>query len=135
AQYSDEEIARRMERVTRRFLDMPPQPHGKNPRSPPRPRPGGTGKVRSLHLRCDAAPALAAIAAIKSELDRNLPGDARERILSLLERPEEAFRIETESDPAGTRKLTVRLNPSDCLVLLLPAFRAGNIDSVPIEET
>ncbi len=31
----DEEIARRMERVTRRFLNMPPKPHGKNPKSPP----------------------------------------------------------------------------------------------------
>jgi hypothetical protein len=34
-QLSDDQIARRMVRVVRRFLDMPPQPHGKNPKSPP----------------------------------------------------------------------------------------------------
>jgi hypothetical protein len=34
-QLPDDEIARRMKRVVRRFLDMPPQPHGKNPKSPP----------------------------------------------------------------------------------------------------
>jgi hypothetical protein len=127
-QYSNEETARRMERVVKRFLNMPPQPHGKNPRSPPKPKPRRAGKARSLHLRCDATPALAAIAAIKSELDRDLSRDARERIFNLLERPEEAFRVETKIDPAGTRKLTVRFNPSDCLVMLLPAFGAGNID-------
>jgi hypothetical protein len=37
-QYSDEETARRVERVTRRFLNMPPQPHGKNPESSPPPK-------------------------------------------------------------------------------------------------
>jgi len=31
----DGEIARRMERGIRRFLNTPPQPHGKNPKSPP----------------------------------------------------------------------------------------------------
>jgi hypothetical protein len=31
-----EEIARRMERNIRRFLKMPPQAHGKNPRASPR---------------------------------------------------------------------------------------------------
>jgi hypothetical protein len=35
----DDEIARRMERGIRRFLNTPPQPHGKNPRSPPKPKP------------------------------------------------------------------------------------------------
>jgi hypothetical protein len=34
-QYTPEETARRMERGLRRFLNTPPQPHGKNPRSPP----------------------------------------------------------------------------------------------------
>jgi hypothetical protein len=33
--YSDEEIRRRMEHGLRRALSTPPQPHGKNPRSPP----------------------------------------------------------------------------------------------------
>lgn len=33
-QYSEDEIARRMERGLRRALNTPPQPHGKNPRSP-----------------------------------------------------------------------------------------------------
>lgn len=37
-QYSAEETAQRMERVVRRFLDIPPQPHGKNPKSAPPPR-------------------------------------------------------------------------------------------------
>jgi len=34
-QLPDDEIARRMERGIRRFLKTPPQPHGKNPKSPP----------------------------------------------------------------------------------------------------
>jgi hypothetical protein len=46
---SDDEIAQRMERVIRRFLNMPPQPHGKNPNSPPPPkqknRPASKGRV------------------------------------------------------------------------------------------
>jgi hypothetical protein len=34
-QLSEAEIARRMEASIRRFLKTPPQPHGKNPRTPP----------------------------------------------------------------------------------------------------
>jgi hypothetical protein len=48
-QYSDDEIARRMERGLRRALSTPPQPHGKNPKSPPPPkakeRPASKGRV------------------------------------------------------------------------------------------
>ncbi len=47
-QYSDEEIARRMERGLRKALNTPPQPHGKNPRSPPlkrKERPASKGRV------------------------------------------------------------------------------------------
>jgi hypothetical protein len=33
------EIARRMERGIQRFLDTPPERHGKNPRTPPTPKP------------------------------------------------------------------------------------------------
>jgi hypothetical protein len=48
-QRSDEEIARRMERRIRRFLNTPPKPHGKNPRSPPpvkpKQRPASKGRV------------------------------------------------------------------------------------------
>jgi hypothetical protein len=44
-----EEIARRMERGLRRALNTPPQPHGKNPNSPPAPkakeRPASKGRV------------------------------------------------------------------------------------------
>jgi hypothetical protein len=36
---NDEEIARRMERGIRRFLNTPPEPHGKNPKSPHPPKP------------------------------------------------------------------------------------------------
>jgi hypothetical protein len=32
---TDDEIAHRMERGIRRFFDTPPQPHGKNPTTPP----------------------------------------------------------------------------------------------------
>jgi hypothetical protein len=49
-----DEIARRMERGIRRFLNTPPQPHGKNPKPPPssklkeRPAPkGGAHKGRT----------------------------------------------------------------------------------------
>jgi hypothetical protein len=38
-QFSEEHIASRMERVVRRFLNIPPQPHGKNPKSPPPAKP------------------------------------------------------------------------------------------------
>jgi hypothetical protein len=54
-QFSEEETARRMERVVRRFLDMPPQPHGKNPKSPPPPkqkeRPASKGRVHKAKSR------------------------------------------------------------------------------------
>jgi hypothetical protein len=43
--YSDEEISRRMERGLRRALSTPPQPHGKNPRSPP---PQKTRKAKTI---------------------------------------------------------------------------------------
>jgi hypothetical protein len=36
--YPPEEISRRMERSIRRLLSAPPQPHGKNPKSPPPPK-------------------------------------------------------------------------------------------------
>ena len=38
-QLGDDEIRRRMERGLRRALSTPPQPHGKNPQSPPDPKP------------------------------------------------------------------------------------------------
>jgi hypothetical protein len=38
-EYSDDEVARRMERGIRRFLNTPPQPRGKNPKDPPPPKP------------------------------------------------------------------------------------------------
>jgi hypothetical protein len=39
-QLPDDEIAERMERGIRRFLNTPPQPHGKNPKAPaPKPKP------------------------------------------------------------------------------------------------
>jgi hypothetical protein len=37
--FPDEEIAQRMERGIRRFLNTPPQPRGKGPNSPPPPKP------------------------------------------------------------------------------------------------
>jgi hypothetical protein len=48
-QYTDKEIAQRMERGLKRALNTPPQPHGKNPKSPPAPkakeRPASKGRV------------------------------------------------------------------------------------------
>jgi hypothetical protein len=48
-QYSPEETARRMERALRRALNMPPQPHGRNPKTPPtlkpKERPASKGRV------------------------------------------------------------------------------------------
>jgi hypothetical protein len=38
-QYSEEETARRADEVIKRMLNTPPQPHGKNPKSPPIPKP------------------------------------------------------------------------------------------------
>jgi hypothetical protein len=44
-----DEIAKRMERALRRAFDTPPQPHGRNPRTPPVPkskeRPTSKGRV------------------------------------------------------------------------------------------
>lgn len=46
---SPDEINRRMERGLRRALSMPPQPHGRNPSTPPMPkektRPASKGRV------------------------------------------------------------------------------------------
>jgi hypothetical protein len=54
-QLPEGQIARRMERVVRRFLEMPPQPHGKNPKSPPFPkpkeRPASKGRVHKAKSR------------------------------------------------------------------------------------
>jgi hypothetical protein len=54
-QYDDAETQQRMERVVRRFLNMPPQPHGKNPKSPPPPkqkeRPASKGRVHKAKSR------------------------------------------------------------------------------------
>jgi hypothetical protein len=74
----------------------------------PKPR---SSESRGIHLRLNADAALAVITEIKSEFDRDCLGKARERILGLLKRPEEAFRIETDVSAAGARKLTFRLNP------------------------
>jgi hypothetical protein len=37
--YTEQEIAERMERGIRRFLNTPPKPHGKNPTTPPPQKP------------------------------------------------------------------------------------------------
>jgi hypothetical protein len=53
-QLSDDEIARRMERGIRRFLNTPPQPHGRNPKSPPskpKERPASKGRVHKGKTR------------------------------------------------------------------------------------
>src|ERR1700737_1302716 len=54
-QYGDVEIRRRMERGLRRALSTPPQPHGKNPKSPPPPkpkeRPASKGRVHKAKTR------------------------------------------------------------------------------------
>ena len=50
----DRIIARRMERGIWRFLNPPPQPHGKNPRSPPlkrKERPASKGRVHKGKTR------------------------------------------------------------------------------------
>jgi hypothetical protein len=47
-EYSPEETARRMERALRKALNMPPQPHGRNPQTPPTPkkeRPASKGRL------------------------------------------------------------------------------------------
>jgi hypothetical protein len=55
AELSDVEIARRMERGLRRALNTPPQPHGKNPKSPPlaklKERPASKGRVHKGKTR------------------------------------------------------------------------------------
>jgi len=53
-QYGPEETTRRMERGLRRFLNTPPQPHGKNPKSPPPKRkaqPASKGRVHKAKSR------------------------------------------------------------------------------------
>jgi len=50
----DDEIRRRMERGLRRALSTPPQPHGKNPASPPpkpKTRASGKGRVHKAKSR------------------------------------------------------------------------------------
>ncbi len=51
---TDEEAARRMERGIRRFLNTPPQPHGKNPRErvqKPKERSASKGRVHKAKSR------------------------------------------------------------------------------------
>jgi hypothetical protein len=53
-QRTDAEISRRMEQTVRRFLNMPPQPHGKNPKSPvpkQKERPASKGRVHKVKSR------------------------------------------------------------------------------------
>jgi hypothetical protein len=53
-QYSPEETARRLERGLRKALSTPPQPHGKNPRSPSlkrKERPASKGRVHKGKTR------------------------------------------------------------------------------------
>jgi hypothetical protein len=52
--YTEREIAQRMERGLRRALNTPPQPHGKNPRTPPpktKERPASKGRVHKGKTR------------------------------------------------------------------------------------
>jgi hypothetical protein len=48
-EYTPKETAHRMERALRRALNMPPQPHGPNPKTPPtlkpKERPASKGRV------------------------------------------------------------------------------------------
>jgi hypothetical protein len=54
-EYSADEVARRMERGLRRAFNTPPQPHGKNPTTPPAPklkqRPASKGHVHKGKTR------------------------------------------------------------------------------------
>jgi hypothetical protein len=53
-QYTDDEIARRMERGLRKALNTPPQPHGKNHKSPQpkrKERPASKGRVHKGKTR------------------------------------------------------------------------------------
>jgi hypothetical protein len=51
----ENEIARRMERGLRRAFNMPPQPHGRNPKSPPpakqKERPASKGRIHKGKTR------------------------------------------------------------------------------------
>ena len=53
--YSEQEIKERIERGLRRALNTPPQPHGKNPKTPPIPRskerPASKGRVHKAKSR------------------------------------------------------------------------------------
>jgi len=54
AEHGPEEIRRRMERGLRKALSTPPQPHGKNPKSPPpkrKERPASKGRVHKGKAR------------------------------------------------------------------------------------
>jgi hypothetical protein len=54
-EYDEKEIARRMERGIRRFLNTPPQPRGKGLKAPPSPkpkeRPASKGRVHKGKTR------------------------------------------------------------------------------------
>ena len=50
-EYTPEETARRMERALRRALNMPPQPHGPNPKTPPTPKPKERPATRGGGIR------------------------------------------------------------------------------------
>ena len=89
----------------------------------------------SLRIHGAADELLAELSALRSELDRDLPREAREVVFDLLERPEKLVEIETDISAAVTGELTVRFEPSDRLRMLLAALRAGNVDRLIVEQS
>jgi uncharacterized protein (DUF885 family) len=88
---------------------------------------------QSVRLLGGADELLDTLSELRSELDGDLPGHARQLVLNLFEFPEQAVRIETDIGAAATGEVTVRFEPSNRLRMLLAALRAGNVDRLVIE--
>jgi len=77
-----------------------------------------------LTLRCDASAICSALPALADVADGS--AEACERILGLLDFPEELVAVELDSLPASAGEVVVRFYPSDRLLGLLSAGGAGN---------
>jgi len=90
----------------------------------------------TVQIRADSAP----LEAIFQELQElveigNLSLELRQRLLSFLEGSSELVRIQTDDRATRTGTLLVTLHPSDRLLGLLAACRAGNLDRFLVKES
>jgi hypothetical protein len=71
----------------------------------------------------DTTAALAAVKELTLELQRDLPGDVRQRTFEFLDATQ-LFCIQSNIDPADADQIVVRYQPAKRLLMLIAALRA-----------